>query len=87
MTPQQKAEWAARRMALRRKMSGILTKLDQGEVEEIELAQLHNYVMTTLMLLSKITPQTWETVKRETEIAAWVKGEVFDVVMDEEILK
>jgi hypothetical protein len=52
----------------------------------VELAQLHNYVMTSLMLLAKVSPGTWEAAKKETEIAAWVRGEMFDVVMDGELL-
>jgi len=77
-------------MALRRKIAGILARLDEGEVDEIELAQLHNFTMTAMMLLSKVSPGTWEAAKKETEIAAWVRGEMFDewdVVMDEELLK
>ena len=86
MKPAEKAQWANRRMALRHKMASILANLEAGEVTELELAQLHNFVMTALMLLSKVTPGTWDTAKKETEIAAWVRGEVFDVVMDEEVV-
>jgi hypothetical protein len=81
-----KTEWARYRMSLRYKIAGILSRLDQGEVTEVELAQLHNFTMTAMMLLSKVSPGQWEAAKKETEIAAWVKGEVFDVVMDEELL-
>lgn len=84
MNQQQKAEWLNRRIALRKKMAAILQKIDSGEVSEMELAQLHNYVMTTLMLLSKITLGTWEAAKKETEIAAYIKGEVFDVYIGED---
>jgi hypothetical protein len=61
--------------------------LDEGEVDEVELAQLHNFTMTAMMLLAKVSPGTWEAAKKETEIAAWVRGEMFDVVMDEEVLR
>jgi len=81
-----KTQWAQYRMTLRYKIASILKRLDEGEVDEVELAQLHNYVMTSLMLLAKVSPGTWEAAKKETEIAAWVRGEMFDVVMDGELL-
>jgi hypothetical protein len=81
-----KTEWAQYRMRLRYKIASILKRLDEGEVDEVELAQLHNFTMTAMMLLSKVSPGQWEAAKKETEIAAWVRGEMFDVVMDEELL-
>ena len=82
-----KTQWAQYRMSLRYKIASILKRLDEGEVTDIELGQLHNFSMCALMLLSKVSPGQWEAAKKETEIAAWVRGEMFDVVMDEELLK
>lgn len=78
MTPQEKAHWAERRMNLRRKIMDILRKIETGEYTALEFAQLWNYTATSLMLLSKVNEKTWETVIKETEIAAWMNDEVED---------
>lgn len=67
-------------------MNRILNAIDAGEVSEVELAQLHNFTMCALMLLSKIEARTWDGVIKEAEIAAWVKGEIHDMFMDEEVV-
>jgi hypothetical protein len=44
-----KAQWAEYRMGLRRSISGTLQRLNADEaVTELELAQLHNFVMFSL---------------------------------------
>ena len=81
MNPKQKAEWADRRMALRSKMMGILRKIEQGEVDAVEFAQLWNFTATMLMLLSKVQPGTLEAAKKEADIAAWMNDAVEDWVV------
>lgn len=72
MKPSDKAQWADRRMRLRSKMMGILRKIEQGEVDAIEYAQLHNFVATMLMLLTKVQPGVLDAAKKEADLAAWL---------------
>lgn len=78
MNHKERAEWAERRLGVRRRMMGIMRKLWAGEVTEHELAQLQNYVAVTLTLMGKVHPHTWSAAKKEAEIAALIKGEVED---------
>ena len=66
-------------MGLRRSISGTLQRLNADEaVTELELAQLHNFVMFSLVLTGKVSPGTWAAAMREAEIAALLKDEVID---------
>ena len=90
MTPREKADWAIRRTQIRTKMRSILGRIEAGEVTEHELHQLNNFVVTSCWLLSKVSPGTLDAAKKEVEAAAWITGsmdDVWDVVMDEELLK
>ena len=88
MTPKQKQDWAARRLNLRKRLNRILRTLrEDGEITSIDLDRLHNYCMVMLMLLSKVDPNTLRAAVKEAEIAAWLKGDIYDVVMDEELEK
>jgi hypothetical protein len=59
-------------MRLRSKMMGILRKIENGEVDAMEYAQLHNFVATMLMLLTKVQPGTLDAAKKEADLAAWL---------------
>lgn len=88
MTPTERAQWADRRMRLRRRIVRIMDRLrDKGEIDSLDLDRLYNFTQVMLMLLSKVQPGTLDAAIKEAEIAAWVTGGVFDVVMDEEIVK
>jgi len=88
MTLTEKAQWAERRMRLRRRIVRIMDRLrDDGEIDSLDLDRLYNYCMVMLMLLSKVQPGTLSAAVKEAEIAAWIKGGVFDVIMDEELVK
>jgi hypothetical protein len=67
-------------------MSGILQRIQDGEVTDIELGQLNNFVMCALMLLAKVSPGQWEAAKKEAELAAWLTDDMFDIVMTEEVV-
>lgn len=86
MTPQQKADWARRRLSLRARVVRILNDIRAGnEITELDLDKLHNFCMVMLMLLSKVQPGVLDAAVKEAEIAAWIKGGIYDVVMDEEL--
>lgn len=86
MTSTDKAQWADRRMRLRRRIVRIMDRLrDDGEIDSLDLDRLYNFSQVMLMLLSKVQPGTLDAAVKEAEIAAWVKGGVFDVVMDSEL--
>ena len=88
MTPTAKAQWADRRMRLRRRIVRIMDRLrDEGEIDSLDLDRLYNFAQVMLMLLSKVQPGTLDAAIKEAEIAAWLKGGVFDVVMDEELVR
>jgi hypothetical protein len=74
-----KHEWALRRAHMRREMSRILEDIHSGEVVELDVYKLHNYVMTSLMLLSKIQPQLWDVVKKEAELASLIKNQDYEI--------
>ena len=88
MTSTDKAQWADRRMRLRRRIVKIMDRLrDDGEIDSLDLDRLYNFSQVMLMLLSKVQPGTLDAAIKEAEIAAWVTGGVFDVIMDEELVK
>lgn len=88
MTAAKKAAWAERRMRLRKRIVRITDTLrNEGEIEELDLDRLHNFCMVMLMLLAKVEPNTLRAAVKEAEIAAWLKGDIYDVVMDSEIVK
>ena len=88
MTPADKAQWADRRMRLRRRIVRIMNRLrDDGEIDSLDLDRLYNFSQVMLMLLSKVQPGVLDAAIKEAEIAAWVTGGVFDVVTDEELVK
>ena len=88
MTPQQKAAWAQRRMSLRSRVVRILTAIRNGEeIDAIDLDRLHNFCMVMLMVLSKVQPGVLDTCTKEAEIASLLRGEDFNVVMDDEVEK
>lgn len=89
MTPAEKVAWAERRMRLRKRVVKIMDTLrSEGEIDSLDLDRLHNFCMTMLMLLGKIEPGTLRAAVKEAEIAAWLKGDIYDVVMmDSEIVK
>lgn len=81
-----KTQWAERRMRLRRRIVKIMDRLrDDGEIESLDLDRLYNFTQVMLMLLSKVSPGTLDAAVKEAEIAAWIKGGVFDVILDEEL--
>jgi hypothetical protein len=84
----EKVEWAERRMRLRRRIVRIMDKLrDEGEIDSLDLDRLYNFTQVMLMLLSKVQPGVLNAAIKEAEIAAWVQGGVYDVIMDEEMIK
>jgi hypothetical protein len=88
MTPKEKVEWAERRMRLRSRIVRIMDRLrDEGEIDSLDLDRLYNFTQVMLMLLSKVQPGVLNAAIKEAEIAAWVQGGVYDVIMDEELIK
>jgi hypothetical protein len=78
MNPKEKAAWADRRLRLRTHIMGILRKIESGEVDAVEFAQLWNFTSTMLMLLSKVTPGTLDAAKKEADLAAYLNDAVED---------
>lgn len=88
MTPGDREKWAVRRMRLRRRIVKIMDRLrEEGEIDSLDLDRLYNFSQVMLMVLSKVSPGTLDAAIKEAEIAAWIKGGVYDVVMDEELVK
>lgn len=75
---QQRAEWTSLRQWYRREVGRVLADIERGQVDEQDLAKLHNYCMVSLALLAKVEERTWRAAERDAELAALITGEVED---------
>lgn len=75
---QRRAEWALRRMNIRRGVVRVLKNIEAGEVDELDLARLHNFCQCALALLAKVEQPVWESAKKSAEIASLLRGEMVD---------
>jgi hypothetical protein len=75
---QRRAEWAERRMGIRRGVVKVLRSIEAGEVDELDLAKLHNFCQCALALLAKVEQPVWESAKKSAELASLLRGEMVD---------
>lgn len=80
---QKRAEWESLRRWHRSEVARVLRDIEQGLVNEVDLAKLNNFCMVSLMLQSKVEEPTWRACEKEAELAALLRDEVEDYrVMD-----
>lgn len=75
---QRRAEWASLRQWYRAEVARVLRDIGRGMVNEVDLAKLNNFCMTSLMLLAKVEEPTWRACEKEAELAALLRDEVED---------
>lgn len=73
---QRRADWASLRQWTRSEVARVLRDIEQGLVNEIDLAKLNNFCMVALMLQAKVEEPTWRACEKEAELAALLRDEV-----------
>jgi hypothetical protein len=59
----------------RKGISAVLNGIRNGEVDEIELEKLQNFVQFSLALMQLSGPQKWAQAKMNAEMMSYLKGE------------
>lgn len=80
---QRRAEWASLRQWYRAEVARVLRDIEKGLVNEEDLAKLHNFCMTSLMLQGKVEEPAWRAAEREAELAALLRDEIEDYAVAE----
>ena len=75
---QQRAEWTSLRQWYRSEVTRVLRDIERGMVNELDLAKLNNFCMTSLMMQAKVEEPTWRAAEKEAELAALLRDEVDD---------
>lgn len=75
---QRRAEWSSLRQWHRSEVSRVLRDIEQGHVNEGDLAKLNNFCMVALMLQAKVEEPTWRAAEEDAELAALLRDEVED---------
>jgi hypothetical protein len=68
-------DWQAVIDGNRKGISAVLNGIRNGEVDEIELEKLQNFVQFSLALMQLSGPQKWAQAKLNAEMMSYLKGE------------
>jgi hypothetical protein len=68
-------DWQAVIDGNRKGISAVLNGIRNGEVDEIELEKLQNFVQFSLALMQLSGPQKWAQAKMNAEMMSYLKGE------------
>ena len=68
-------DWQAVIDGNRKGISAVLNGIRNGEVDEIELEKLNNFVQFSLALMQLSGPQKWAQAKLNAEMMSYLKGE------------
>ena len=55
-------------------VTNVMEGIRNGEVDEIELEKLHNFVQFSLALMQLSGPQKWAQAKLNAELMSFMKG-------------
>ena len=55
-------------------VTNVIESIRKGEVDEIELEKLHNFVQFSLALMQLSGPQKWAQAKLNAELMSLMKG-------------
>jgi hypothetical protein len=55
-------------------VTNVMDSIRKGEVDEIELEKLHNFVQFSLALMQLSGPQKWAQAKLNAELMSLMKG-------------
>jgi len=55
-------------------VTNVMDSIRKGEVDEIELEKLHNFVQFSLALMQLSGPQKWAQAKLNAELMSFMKG-------------
>ena len=55
-------------------VTNVMESIRKGEVDEIELEKLHNFVQFSLALMQLSGPQKWAQAKLNAELMSLMKG-------------
>ena len=55
-------------------VSNVMENIRRGEVDELELEKLHNFVQFSLALMQLSGPQKWAQAKLNAELMSLMKG-------------
>lgn len=55
-------------------VTNVMESIRKGEVDEIELEKLHNFVQFSLALMQLSGPQKWAQAKLNAELMSFMKG-------------
>ena len=56
-------------------VTNVMESIRKGEVDEIELEKLHNFVQFSLALMQLSGPQKWAQAKLNAELMSFMKGD------------
>jgi hypothetical protein len=68
-------DWQAVIDGNRQGISAVLNGIRNGEVDELELEKLQNFVQFSLALMQLSGPQKWAQAKLNAEMMSYLKGE------------
>jgi hypothetical protein len=55
-------------------VTNVIESIRKGEVDEMELEKLHNFVQFSLALMQLLGPQKWAQAKLNAELMSLMKG-------------
>ena len=55
-------------------VTNVMESIRKGEVDEMELEKLHNFVQFSLALMQLSGPQKWAQAKLNAELMSFMKG-------------
>jgi hypothetical protein len=67
-------DWQAVVDGTRIGVTNVMEGIRNGEVDEIELEKLHNFVQFSLALMQLSGPQKWAQAKLNAELMSFMKG-------------
>lgn len=56
-------------------VTNVMESIRKGEVDEMELEKLHNFVQFSLALMQLSGPQKWAQAKLNAELMSFMKGD------------
>ena len=63
-------EWASLRVHYRKEVMRVLREIREGSVKEVDLDRLHNFCVTSLILMGKVQEPVWRKAEKDAEIAS-----------------
>lgn len=71
--PKVDPDWQAIVDANRQGVTHVINSINKGEVDELELEKLHNFVQFSLALMQICGPEKWAQAKLNAELMMYMK--------------